>query len=162
MITFRPHERIDIPFRIKWLNNKKANIFAIDDPEHETTETEQGKWFDGYEEKLKLGEKKFFTICDSDKPIGFVGLSKIDKETKSADVFIMIGEDEYRGKGIGKRTLNFLINFAFTKLKLTSLTLGVDKQNEAAIRLYQSAGFKETGELEEKMVEMKLGLPIKQ
>jgi RimJ/RimL family protein N-acetyltransferase len=140
MITFRSHERIDIPLRVKWLNNKNATAFAIDDPDHETTATGQEDWFNRYE---AAGNKKFFTICDDDKPIGFVGLSNIDLEQKEASVFIMIGEDEYRGKGIGKATLDFLLSYANKELGLTALTLEVDKQNEPAIRLYKSRGFKE-------------------
>ena len=33
MISFKPHSREDIPLRVKWLNNKKANVCAIDSPE---------------------------------------------------------------------------------------------------------------------------------
>lgn len=152
MITFRPHERADIPFRVKWLNNKNANAFAIDDPNHETTVAEQEDWFNRYEDS---GNKKFFTICDNNNPIGFVGLSAIDLEKKEASVFIMIGEDEYRGKGIGKATLDFLLPYANKELGLSSLTLEVDKRNEPAIRLYQSYDFKQIEDLG-KEIAMKL------
>ena len=147
MITFRSHERIDIPYRVKWLNNKNVNIFAVENPELKTTVAEQENWFNNYEEKLKLRQKKFFTILDDDKPIGFVGLSNIDLDKKEAGVFIMIGEDEYRGKGIGKQTLDFLLLYASKELGLNALTLEVNKQNEPAIHLYQSRGFKQTGDL---------------
>lgn len=160
MITFRPHKRSDIPLRIKWLNNKNANVFAVDDPDHVTNNTEQEKWFDNYEKKFKVGQKRFFTILEDGKPIGFVGLSNIDQEKKEANVFIMIGEDEYRGKGIGKQSLNFLLNFAFTELNLDSLTLEADQRNEAVIRLYQSARFGKTADLDDKMIEMRLTRPM--
>lgn len=143
MITFRPHERIDIPLRVRWLNNKSANVFAIDDPNHETTTAEQEDWFNRYEAG---GNKKFFTICDDDKPIGFVGLSDIDLDKKEASVFIMIGEDAHRDKGVGKKTLDFLLQYASKELGLTAFTLEVNKQNEPAIRLYKSRGFKQTGD----------------
>ncbi len=55
----------------------------------------------------------------------------------------MIGEDEYWGKGAGKATLDFLLPYANKELGLGALTLEVDKQNEPAIRLYKSRGFKE-------------------
>jgi RimJ/RimL family protein N-acetyltransferase len=140
MITLRPHERIDIPLRVKWLNNKNANTFAVDDPNHETTVAEQEAWFDRYESS---GNKKFFTICHDGKPIGFVGLSNIDLEKKEASVFIMIGKDEHRGKGVGKEALDLLLSYASKELGLVALTLEVDEENEPAIRLYKSRGFAE-------------------
>lgn len=146
MITLRPHERGDIPLRVKWLNNKQANLFAVDDPTHVTTIAEQEKWFDEYEEQLKLGQKKFFTILNSETPVGFLGLSHINREKKEGDVFIMIGEDGHRGRGIGREALKLLLDFAFGELKLNRLGLGVHKLNEPALRLYRSAGFKEVGE----------------
>ncbi len=150
MITFRLHLPKDIAFRVKWLNNKKATVFAIDDPEHVTTVAEQEKWFKDYEANSR---KKFFTICDDDKPIGFMGLSNIDPAKKSASVFIMIGEDEYRGKGIGKISLQYLINFAFQELSLKMLTAEVNKLNAPSLNLNLSLGFQKTGETE-KEIEM--------
>jgi len=140
MINFRPHQRTDISYRVKWLNNKNATAYAIDDPNHEATIAEQEDWFNHYEADRN---KKFFTICDDNKPIGFVGLSNIDLDKKEASVFIMIGEDEYRGKGIGNATLDFLLSSASKELGLTALTLEVNKLNEPAIRLYKSHGFRQ-------------------
>ena len=82
MINFQPHTRSDIPLRIKWLNNYKATIYAVSNPENGTTEELQNKWFDDYEEKFAKGEKKFFTILSDDLPIGFMGLSDIRKNTE--------------------------------------------------------------------------------
>ena len=135
MINFRPHQRTDISYRVKWLNNKNATAYAIDDPNHEATIAEQEDWFNHY--------KTFFTICDDQNPIGFMGLSSIDLEKKTGNVFIMIGEDEYRGKGIGNATLDFLLSSASKELGLTALTLEVNKLNEPAIRLYKSHGFRQ-------------------
>lgn len=143
MITFRPHTRADIPFRVQWLNNTKATAFAIDDPEHVTTAAEQAAWFTSYEAGT---DKRFFTILDDGMPIGFAGFSGIDRDKKQASIFIMIGEDESRGRGIGGITLDFLIAQARTELKLTVLTLEVDKRNQAALKLYESRGFVPTAD----------------
>jgi RimJ/RimL family protein N-acetyltransferase len=75
-----------------------------------------------------------------------MGLSNIDKDKQTAEVFILIGEDDYRGKGIGKIAMKYLIQFAFTQLKLKELRLEVDKYNLPAINLYRSLGFKDTRE----------------
>lgn len=145
MIKFRPHERSDVSFRVKWLNNKNANAYLVDDPDHVTTTEEQVGWFDRYEADEN---KRFFTICDETEPIGFLGLSNIDRDKKTASVFIVIGEDGYRGKGIGKIALNFLLEFGSSELGIQKYTLEVFKENIPAIRLYTSAGFVQVGEID--------------
>ena len=146
MINFRLQNREDIPLRVDWLNNKSAVLHAIDNSDHIITSEEQNKWFDEYEDKLEKGEKIFFTILDDNKPIGFMGLSNINQSSKSATVFILIGEDEYRGRGFGKGAMKYLIDYAFDKLNLKSLKLEVDKINLPAINLYFGLGFKKVGE----------------
>ncbi len=150
MITFHPHRRDDIPLRIKWLNNKNANKYLVDDPNHMTNEEEQIKWFDRYETE---GNKKFFTIFSDGVPIGFTGLSNIDHEKKQASVFIVIGEDEYRGKGNGKIILDLLLEEGHN-LGIDTFTLDVFKNNEPAVRLYTDAGFIETEKIDDSMVSM--------
>lgn len=142
MLHFFPHNRKDIPLRVKWLNNKKANQYAIDNLEHKTTIKEQKRWFDNYEKNLD--KKKFFTIFFNKTPIGFMGLSKIDYKKKQAKVFIFIGEDNYRHKGFGKGSMKHLINYAFKESGISFLDLEVNKRNISAINLYRKLGFVET------------------
>jgi len=66
MIKFRPHVRKDIPYRIKRLNNSKVNKFIWDIPGKKTTIKEQTQRFENYQ---KSKNKKFFIICDEQKPI---------------------------------------------------------------------------------------------
>ena len=98
MITFRSHTRDDIPFRVIWLNNKKATQYALDNPDHKTTIKKQSQWFDDYERESRLKRKKFLTILYNNEPVGFMGLSNIDSKKKTAKIFILIGEDKHRGK----------------------------------------------------------------
>ncbi|MFH1030706.1 MAG: GNAT family protein [bacterium] len=78
-----------------------------------------------------------------------MGLSKINKQNKNAQAFIIIGEDDYRGKGIGKMAMEYLIWYGFQKLKLHKITLGVIANNKAAVRCYKSAGFIKEGVLKD-------------
>ena len=141
MIQFKNHKRKDIPYRIKWLNNSKADVFASD-KDNKTTRAKQIKWFDDYE---KNRNKKFFTICDESKPIGFMGFLKMDKINKKAEIFIMIGDGNYRGRGWGKESLKYLIDYGFEKLKLKKVYLGVYESNKSAIFRYESVGLKVEG-----------------
>ncbi|MBU1092243.1 GNAT family N-acetyltransferase [Patescibacteria group bacterium] len=146
MIKYRPHAEKDVSFRVKWLNNPKANQFIGDHPGQKTTLTKQKEWFTAYK---KDKTKQFFTICDNNQPIGFMGFSHIDKSNKKADIFIAIGEDDFRGKGVGKQSVKWLVGVGFSKLKLHKISLYVFAKNIPAIRLYESLGFKVEGVLKD-------------
>jgi RimJ/RimL family protein N-acetyltransferase len=149
MIHYRAHTKEDIPLRVRWLNNPMAVQYAIDNPTHMTTEEQQIQWFDTYDKKRELGEKKFFTILEGDRPIGFMGISHIDGVKKTAEVFILIGEDDCRGRGVGTEAMRYLISYAFNELKLTSLMVDVNKFNLPAVKLFGDLSFQETGKDED-------------
>jgi RimJ/RimL family protein N-acetyltransferase len=146
MIKIRKHLQEDIDYRVKWLNNCNINKFIGNELGQKTNLKKEKKWLNDYK---KNKNKKFFTICDNSKPIGFMGLSNISKINKNADLFIVIGEDDYRGRGFGKIAMKWLIDYGFTKQKLHKINLGVVENNILAINLYKSLGFV----LEERMKE---------
>ncbi|NTU99464.1 GNAT family N-acetyltransferase [Candidatus Falkowbacteria bacterium] len=149
MINIRPHSRKDLEYRVKWLNNINATRFAVDNPEAGTTLELQTFWFDKYERST---DKKFFTIeCDS-QPIGFMGLSDIDQVSKAATAFILIGEDDFRNRGIGSQVLKYLINYADLTLQLTKVQFEVKSGNLPAIHLYERLGFINVGCREDEMI----------
>ena len=149
MIKIRPHKKTDVPFRVAWLNNPKANKFIGDMSGRKTTLRKQRQWFDDY---LKDKHKKFFTICDNKTPVGFMGLTKIDKVKRNADLFIVIGEDKYRGRGFGELAILYLINYGFNKLKLHKIYLGVYEENKQALKLYKKLGFTTEGVLKDEAI----------
>jgi RimJ/RimL family protein N-acetyltransferase len=60
----------------------------------------------------------------------------------SATIGILIGEESWRGRGVGFEVLSNLVSFAFSELKLKKVDLGVHIQNIPAINLYRKLGFK--------------------
>jgi len=58
-----------------------------------------------------------------------------------AKLGIYIAEPEYRGRGIGEKTIRHLINAAFKDLGLSRVYLNVRKNNERAINCYKKCGF---------------------
>ena len=150
MLNIRPHARADIKYRVKWLNNNKVNIFAVDEPNTPTTLELQTAWFDQYE---SLANKEFFTIEIGGVPIGFMGLSNIDREIGTAKLFIMIGEDDFRGKSFGQQSMDWLINYVWQELGLKHIRLEVNAENLPAIKLYHKLGFENISE-EDGLIEM--------
>lgn len=133
MINFRPLTKEDLPYRIKWLNDSEVNQF-LGAVVRDGTDTEfHNKWFESYFADERAGKRKIFMILDEEKPIGQVGLLDINQLDKNAELYIVIGEAEYRGKGIGKEAMKFIIDYGFSGLKLHRISLHVHAPNEPAI-----------------------------
>lgn len=133
-ITYLPHSSDLIDLRVKWLNDSNVNQYLGSNP---TNQAKQKTWFEQYEQDET---KNFFTIMANNQPIGVVGLMKIDLSRKTAEAFAMIGEAEYRGRGLGVAAIKYIKHYA-SDIGLTSLYLGVHQDNQAAISAYKAAGF---------------------
>jgi RimJ/RimL family protein N-acetyltransferase len=145
-IRFRPLTKECIPYRIKWLSSPRVvKYLGLEKPKMRRTRKTEGKWFDEYEKSKKAGEARHFAICDGKNPIGIVGFSKLSKINKSADLFIIIGNDDYTRKGISKIAMRFILDYGFNKLGLHKVSLGVFEENIPALKLYKKIGFKVEG-----------------
>lgn len=54
----------------------------------------------------------------------------------------VIVDDQRRGKGYGREMLTLAIQYAFDYIKVEKVSLGVFENNKAAIKCYESCGFK--------------------
>jgi diamine N-acetyltransferase len=130
------------------LNNPNVNKYIGDELGKETTLENEEEWFAKYE---KDETKKFFTVYLESTPIGIVGLSNISKQNRNANLFIIVGEDEYRGRGYGKDAMEQILDYGFGELKLHKINLGVVKENQAAVHLYLFMGFVIEGEMKDEV-----------
>ncbi len=107
------------------------------------------------EEELKFMIKEvrqsndsfIFAVKDmeNDKFIGVTGFENIQWNNGVAVIYIGIGDEDYRGKGIGKEALALTMNFGFQELNLHRIQLNVLSYNKPAINLYEKLGFKREG-----------------
>lgn len=75
--------------------------------------------------------------------IGTIELREIDKNNKIGRVSrFLIGDEKYRGRGIGREVLKEIIRIGFKDLSFNKITLGVFDSNHAAIKCYEHVGFK--------------------
>ena len=84
-----------------------------------------------------------FIICslEDDKPIGNVMLMDLDTRTGAAELGIVIGEADYRGKGLGTDACNAIVDFAFGELRMERVHLRTRADNPAAQAAYAKCGF---------------------
>ncbi len=101
------------------------------------SEKEREEWF------KRLPQKKDYYIrgimCGT-KPIGAVGIKKIDIINKVGEYWGYIGEKAYIGCGYGAIMILEMEKYA-RKIGLTKLYLRVADYNARAIKLYEKMGF---------------------
>ncbi|MCR5604757.1 MAG: GNAT family N-acetyltransferase [Lachnospiraceae bacterium] len=78
------------------------------------------------------------------RPIGSVYFRDVDKDNRTAEYGIFIGEKSARGKGYGNETAMAMVDYFFNTLRFDRLLLRVLKNNIPAIRSYEKAGFRQT------------------
>ena len=86
-----------------------------------------------------------FLICENGRPVGTVGLSRIDRVAQEAELGILIGEPDARGRGVATRACRIALRFAFEVLAMTRVYLSVFSDNRLARVLYDRLGFGEEG-----------------
>ena len=77
--------------------------------------------------------------------IGFCGLHAIDWVSRRCQLNIIIGEENCWSQGLGSESCELLLKYAFDKLNLNSVQLGVNANNHRAIKAYEKAGFVQEG-----------------
>ncbi len=99
-------------------------------------------------------ESLFYVIADkkTDNYIGGICLTAIDWTDKIGDMSIVIGNKNYRNRGIGTEATDLLLKEAFKVLKLHKIELNVYKGNISALNCYKKCGFKIEGERREHML----------
>lgn len=126
----------------KWMNDRR-----VTDNIHSTakviTSMNEKEWI---EKITSRGGHTFAIISkDNNKLIGNCGLMDTIYTDGTATIGIFIGEEEYRGKGLGTEVIDLLLDFGFNNLRLHNINLAVFDFNEPAIKCYKKLGFKEYG-----------------
>ena len=89
----------------------------------------------------------FFVIADrtTEKYFGGIDLTAIDLIDRNAVLSIVISKKANRNRGIGTDAIRTLLDFVFNEMNLHKVELGVDSNNEWAVKCYQKVGFKIEG-----------------
>lgn len=77
--------------------------------------------------------------------IGNVKIGEVSDVHSHADIGIIIGAPEGRGKGYGAEAVCLACHYAFTELNLRKVVAGMYADNTASIAAFSKAGFTQTG-----------------
>jgi UDP-4-amino-4,6-dideoxy-N-acetyl-beta-L-altrosamine N-acetyltransferase len=129
-----------------WRNSKQVSQYMYTD--HHISKEEHDKWV----EKLRTKDTtKAWIIKYNGQPVGIAQLSNINYSEKTTEWGFYIADESLRGKGVGSASLLILIEIVFEEMNFNEMTTMVLENNSIAMKLYEKFGFKEKGELEEKL-----------
>jgi RimJ/RimL family protein N-acetyltransferase len=106
---------------------RTAEEIAAAFPEMEAEARDIGHWID-------------YVIEAEERPVGSIWLSHWDLDAASCDLNILIGEPEYRGRGIARRAIRLLARWAFPRMGLRRIDICPREDHVPAIRSYRGAG----------------------
>jgi RimJ/RimL family protein N-acetyltransferase len=90
---------------------------------------------------------RMFLVREDGVPCGLVGLADIDLADKIAMVWYLLGEDQFKGRGITSEALRHLARLGFAELSLESIYAWIMENNAGSRRVLEKAGFKECGRI---------------
>ncbi|KLU63201.1 putative ribosomal N-acetyltransferase YdaF [Peptococcaceae bacterium CEB3] len=149
-IMLREYKREDLEHIRKWVNDPEVvdNLSDIFLAPHTLNNTE-----DFLDSVLKGARQNSYCFVIADKEteayIGQIDLFNINWKNRHAEIGIVIGEAENRGKRIGSEALTVLQDFVFNRLNMNRLEIKVHSYNTRAHRCYLKSGFVEEGRLRE-------------
>ena len=139
-LRLRPLASTDLRRCVKWFSDPQIiHFLGRNSP---VTLPEEERWFRDYERRT---DEQIFAIEAEGLHIGNIGLHKIDRVHRKADVGIVIGEPTFWSKGYGTEAMRTALLYAFGPLSLNKVSLDVLEYNTRAIRIYERLGFNREG-----------------
>lgn len=139
-VRLRPLAATDLRRCVKWFSDPQIIHFLGRNAP--VTMAVEERWFRDYERRT---DEQIFAIEVDGVHIGNVGLHKIDRVHRKADVGIVIGETRFWSRGYGTEAMRAALDYAFGPLALNKVSLEVLEYNHRAIRTYERLGFRREG-----------------
>ncbi len=100
------------------------------------------EWARDYIHNLNLNEETWDqVIVHEGANIGFCGLCNISLQNHSAEFYILIGDSNHWGKGVGTEADRIVLEYGFKKLNLHRIWLTVSEENISAVKSYKKLGY---------------------
>ncbi len=144
MIRLRPHKKSDSKTICKWLNSEEV-FYKWSAGRYQYPLT--AEQLDSRFEEFQLDPNAWFmtALDETGNVCGHFIFRKADYENNSIHMGFIVVSPDCRGKGIGKQMLSAAIKYAAEILGMKRITLGVFANNPAAVKCYESIGFKPFG-----------------
>lgn len=152
-IVYRKGKRVALLVRgvkyldlmLKWFNDEEVTKFILhDDP---MTIIQERKYLESEHERQATDKAFVIAACEGKdyKPIGVMGLHRIDMRHRFATSGAVIGEKIYWGQGFGRDAKMLLLDLAFNQLNLRMVSSSVIEFNERSRKYNERCGYRVVG-----------------
>ncbi|USD62094.1 GNAT family N-acetyltransferase [Vibrio sp. SCSIO 43140] len=143
-VRLRPLGIEDVEAFYLWACDREVTQFSLSSYAYPKSKADILSWLTTINDSSKTVS---FGVCcnESDKLIGYAGISSISSLNRSGEYFILIGDKAYWGKGIGTEVTKVVTDYGFNSLGLHRIELTAFSVNPAAIRAYEKAGYQHGG-----------------
>ena len=146
----------DLPLLVRWVNDPDVRhwLHQSDRPDA-TVESVRGRFG-----LTKEAFANFVWMIETlgGRPVGHVGLLRVDPQHKRAELAISIGEKECWSRGYGTDAIRTVLRYGFEELGLRRIDLHTDADNARGIRCYEKCGFVREGVMRERR--LRYGKPL--
>ena len=134
----------DLPTLVGWYEDAAFMRLFDAVPAYPKSEAHLREWV---EAQQKATDGFLFAIrpVEGRALLGVVGIDGILWAHRSGSISLAIGEWANQRRGYGREAMTLLLAFAFDELNLHRVFLTVFSYNAAAIRLYETLGFRREG-----------------
>lgn len=137
MIKLEPFTKANFQRLISWIEDKESLIgFAGGSFDYPLT-------VDQLEQYLTDKRKTIFRVreTESEKIIGHAEIFRVEEKMVRL-CRVLIGEKEFRGRGLGQEIIRELTELSFQTSEIEVVELNVYERNISAIKCYEKAGFR--------------------
>jgi RimJ/RimL family protein N-acetyltransferase len=143
----------DLPYYFSWLDDQETTRYMqrgiypnnMDEMQDYFRSMQRSK--DGMHLAIVRKDKEIKTHLPVEFAchIGNITLLNIHPTFRSAEISIIIGDQDSRGQGYGTEAIKLLVDHAFTRMNLNRLQAGAVEANIGSIRAFEKAGFQREG-----------------
>lgn len=148
-IRLRPMTEADLPLRVTWFNDPEVRKTLTVSERFELEKTRT--WFNAVQQDPSRVDLIIET--QDRRPIGVIGFVHIDSVHKTAEIFLVVGEKDYWGKGVMFAAESLLMEWAFSQLGLEKIWAQADTDNVASLITMKKLGFQVEGTLRKEVIQ---------
>lgn len=146
-LVIRYPKKDDLQTMLAYINALSKERTFIRYQGEEVSLEEETEYLNKQLERIVKQESVQLLAFTKDELIGNTSIDLFDKTESHKGLFGISIAKEYRGKGIGKLLLKYILEEAKSLPKLRIITLAVYSINNLAIEMYKKFGFVEYGRL---------------
>jgi RimJ/RimL family protein N-acetyltransferase len=145
VVRFRAIEPDDLPALQQWINDPETSEYlAMSWP---VSCHDQQEWYERV--RAARDRRKFIIERVEGEPLGLLSLTNIDPVNRSVEIGLTIGVREFRGKGLGSRSLRLAVDVLFQRFNYHRIWAQIVETNDRSLHLFRRAGFQQEGILRE-------------